>query len=464
MNIIILLILLTVSPAWAATMTHGTAVGTVTSTSARFFARTGAAASVDFEYSVNSDLSSSVISSPVSTISGSDYTGQVTVSGLSANTVYYYTPRVDTVRALSSPFATFKTAPAAGVDAEFDMGFITDFILANIAACDTVDSGVFNSLDADAPDFVFVGGDLDHRNVTALGESRTMHKENYDVSKVCRTNYVTNILRKYWIDHTLSDHDYGQNDSNKNDANKANSLQAFDEYFPVARSSYGLWHKTSYANADFWVLDTRSQRDPNADTDDSNKSMLDGDNLGATGQLEWLKTGLLNSTARWNFIITDIPWNPSSKPVDSWGAFTTERNALIDYFKQHSIRRLVFLSADVHFAAYDDGLNSTYPEMVITHADNLACNTAGNPNIGLWKYQWGNDTNPAFANGCWGYGLIQIKTNPHRVVLENRDERGNVIISVTLLFDRGSTGSRSTVGSRSSVGSRSTVTNKAVTF
>lgn len=451
---------LLLSTANAATMTHGPAVGTVTSTSARFFARTDAGASVDFEYSVNSNLTSSVVSSTVSTASGSDYTGQVTVSGLSANTVYYYTPRVDTVRSLSSPYATFKTAPAAGVDAEFEMGFITDFVLANSGACDSVDSGVFNSLDADNPDFVFVGGDLDHRNVSTLGESRTMHKDNYDISKVCRADYVTNILRRYWIDHTLSDHDFGVNDSNKNDANKANSLQAFDEYFPVAReSSYGLWHKTSYANADFWVLDTRSQRDPNTDADDANKSMLDGDNLGLAGQLEWLKVGLLNSTARWNFIITDIPWNPSSKPVDSWGAFTTERNALIDYFKQHGIRRLIFLSADVHFAAYDGGQNSGYPEMVITHADNVACNTAGNPYIGTWKYQWGNDS---YTNGCWGYGLIEIKTNPHRVVLHGKDENGGTLIDVTIPYERlGVT--RSTV-TRGSTVNRSTVSAREIQF
>lgn len=457
---LISLIITLSSIANAATMTHGPSVGTVTSTSAKFFARTDAGASLDFEYSVNSNLASSVISSPVSTTSGSDYTGQVTVSGLSANTVYYYTPRVDGIRAFASPYATFKTAPAIGTDAEFKMGFITDFTIANTGSCSSIDSGVFNSLDADAPDFVFVGGDLDHRDVASLSESRTMHKDNYDSSKVCRADYVANILRKYWIDHTLSDHDFGVNDSNKNDPNKANSLKAFDEYFPVAReSSYGLWHKTSYANADFWVLDTRSQRDPNTDADDANKSMLDGNLLGSAGQLEWLKTGLFNSTARWNFVITDIPWNPTSKPVDSWGAFTTERNALIDYFKQNGIRRLIFLSADVHFAAYDGGFNSGYPEMVITHADNLACNTAGNQYIGLWEYQWGNDS---YTNGCWGYGLIEIKTNPHRVVLHGKNENGGTLIDVTIPYERQSV-SRSTV-TRGSTVNRSTVSAREIQF
>ena len=441
-------------------MTHGPSVGSVTANSARFFTRTDAVGTVDFEYSINADLTSSVISPSVSTVSGSDYTGQIAVSGLSANTVYYYTPRVGAVRALSSPYATFKTAPNTGVDADFSMGFITDFVLSNSGSCDSVDSGVFTQLDGDAPDFVFVGGDLDHRDVASLTQSRTMHKDNYDISKVCRVDYVTNILRKYWIDHILSDHDYGGNDSNKNDANKANSLQAFDEYFPVMReSTLGLWHKTSYANADFWVLDTRSQRDINSDADNSSKSMLDGDAIGAAGQLEWLKTGLLNSTARWNFIITDVPWNPSSKPVDSWGAFTTERNALIDYFRQNGIRKLIFLSADVHFAAYDNGINTTYPEMVITHADNLACNTAGNPYIGQWQLQWGNDS---FSNGCWGYGLVQIATNPHRVILTGKNEYGEINLQATILFE-GATSTKSIV-TRTTVSDRQLAANRAITF
>ena len=201
MKWLVIIMILFSDSVMAATMTHGPSVGTVTSASARFFARTDTGASLDFEYSVNSNLSSSVISSPVTTISGSDYTGQSTVTGLTANTTYYYTPRVDTVRALSSPYATFKTAPAQGVDSDFSMGFITDFTISSNGSCASIASGVFTQLDGDTPDFVFVGGDLDHRNVASLSQSRAMHKDNYDISKVIlfflfRLTYCMNKAKK----------------------------------------------------------------------------------------------------------------------------------------------------------------------------------------------------------------------------------------------------------------------------
>src|SRR3990167_7756605 len=78
-----------------ATMTHGPSVFSE-QTTANFFARTDVGASVDFEYSVNSNLSGSIISGAVTTVSGSDYTAQKQIVGLTANTTYYYTPRVDT--------------------------------------------------------------------------------------------------------------------------------------------------------------------------------------------------------------------------------------------------------------------------------------------------------------------------------------------------------------------------------
>ena len=45
--------------------------------------------------------------------------------------------------------------------------------------------------------------------------------------------------------------------------------------------------------------------------------MLDGDNI-ANGPKEWLKSPLLNSTATWKFIVSTVPFNPTTKPADAW--------------------------------------------------------------------------------------------------------------------------------------------------
>ena len=46
--------------------------------------------------------------------------------------------------------------------------------------------------------------------------------------------------------------------------------------YPLPSVTPGIWQKFSYAQADCFVLDCRSQRDPDADPDNANKSMLDG--------------------------------------------------------------------------------------------------------------------------------------------------------------------------------------------
>ena len=58
---------------FTASLTHGPVVGGIASDSAILFTRSSVSAVVDFEYSINSDLSSSTISSPVTTISGNPW-------------------------------------------------------------------------------------------------------------------------------------------------------------------------------------------------------------------------------------------------------------------------------------------------------------------------------------------------------------------------------------------------------
>ncbi|HEY3662470.1 MAG TPA: hypothetical protein VGL24_04895 [Chthoniobacterales bacterium] len=48
--------------------------------------------------------------------------------------------------------------------------------------------------------------------------------------------------------------------------------------------------------------------------------MLNGNNLGATGQLEWLKDDLPTSSAVWKIIFTAVVTNPTTKQNDGRGA------------------------------------------------------------------------------------------------------------------------------------------------
>jgi alkaline phosphatase D len=191
-------------------------------------------------------------------------------------------------------------------------------------------------------------------------------------------------------------------------------------------ASYGIWQYFQYANVDFFVLDGRSQRDPNTDPDDTNKSMLDGNNLGPVGQLEWLKQGLLNSTARWKIIFSSVPTNPTVKLFDSWGAFQTEWNNLKQFIQTNQISGIVFVSGDLHMGGIDNGNASGFPEMVVPSPNLPGCLSSDSPG------NWSEGIYYNSTGSCKGYGVVTVLINPDRLLFEVKDENGNTRLSYVI--------------------------------
>jgi alkaline phosphatase D len=414
-----------------AKMTHGPVVGGVTDTQAVLWARSNVAAIVDFEYSTKPNLSGSTISPAVTTTTDSDMTALATVTGLNAGTIYHYTPRINGVRALSAPFARFKTSPTPGTETAFRLAYLTDF---NNPGNLTATPPVFETVDAEAPDFVYLGGDFDHRNPGGrsdpLAVMRQMRRGNYNGSLIGRKTFVDNLLRKYWIAYSWDDHDFCCNNSDKTFPYKAFSLQVYKEYFPshaLANPDHGIWRSFVYGHVEFFVLDVRHQRDPSKQTDNVGKSMLDGDNI-PNGQLQWLKDGLKSSTATWKVIFSNSPWNPTAKcDKDAWCDYQMEQNDLVDFILSNSIENIIVLSGDIHAGALDDGQNSYFWNLLVPAADiasgKLACDTATShgSSFGTWNIgTWGE----GFTTECNGYGLIEVLLNPHRVRLSVKDKDG----------------------------------------
>src|SRR5262245_7736801 len=96
----------------------------------------------------------------------------------------------------------------------------------------------------------------------------------------------------------------------------------------VLPSPNGIWHKFRYAQAEIFMPDLRSQRDPNSVSDGPNKSII------GTEQKTWMKESLLQSTANWKFIMSTVPFNPISKPSDSWAVFQTEGTEIVNLSKK----------------------------------------------------------------------------------------------------------------------------------
>ena len=199
-----------------------------------------------------------------------------------------------------------------------------------------------------------------------------MFKNLYDPKTAFMSSFAPLILGRFPIVHQWDDHDSGLNNLDKNYSDWNLTQQAFQEYtptYPLPAVTPGIWQKFSYAQAEFFVLDCRSQRDFWLDPEGPDKSMLDGNNLGATGQLQWLENGLLTSSARWKIIFTSVITNPSTKQNDGWGAYPTEWNSLKTFINTNNISGIVFIAGDLHLGAIDNGTQAGFPEMCVAMAN-----------------------------------------------------------------------------------------------
>ena len=156
--------------------------------------------------------------------------------------------------------------------------------------------------------------------------------------------------------------------------------QALREYWPirVAPDDPQRLYRTVRAGADLelFILDTRQYRSPNADQDGPAKTML------GEQQLQWLLSGLTESTATWKVIVTTVPLSISKgggagvPGNDGWAGgadgtgFERERQVIVDSILGRRVKNVVFLAGDVHYVqanAYDpngDGTSDFHEFMV----------------------------------------------------------------------------------------------------
>jgi phosphodiesterase/alkaline phosphatase D-like protein len=66
-------------------------------------------------------------------------------------------------------------------------------------------------------------------------------------------------------------------------------------------------------------------------------------------QKSLLKTLLARSTARFKFIINEVPIQQYyALPYDRWEGFGAERREILEFLRAHSLRNVVFLTTDAH--------------------------------------------------------------------------------------------------------------------
>lgn len=408
-------------PTWSQLkVTHGPLVGAVTSESAKILIRTDGPAEVRFDLDTVSNFTNPIATPSAIAEPDSDFFVIIDVTGLASDTQYYYRAVINGTP--QSDVRSFITFPSEGS--------VTDFTFA-FGSCqqDADDPNsfigrVFPLIAQDKPRFFLQLGDWTYPDTTDTPGNPTDYF-NVDFNRV-RSNYkskydpaypMNELFKVAPIDYVYDDHDYSNNNSDMTFPGRKNSIRGYKALFPhypLANSSHGLWHKFTFGNADFFMLDTRTQRHPNrlGFQQDSTARyffqpgpehlILQGDTtIVRELQMDWLIRELLESTATWKFVCTSVPFNPGHRallelalffqgsafdPVptlgglvtaaslailvsDSWNGFPGSVQRLVKAVNGAHLQNLIVLSGDSHTSAIDDGANSLFPEIMAGSLD-----------------------------------------------------------------------------------------------
>lgn len=409
-------------------MTHGPLTGAVTSNSAQVWLRTSQAAQVRIEFSPINNTQHKQTSRAFNTRAENDFTVSVPLENLEPNT--QYSAQVWVNERAQGQGARFKTFPLESTAAPFKMVILTDLGY----AVPSIKLKTFEKADAENPDLVFIGGDFDHRDPKLLPDKRKMFQDLYADDPASPVYPFTQfILHRYPLAHQWDDHDYGGDNSDRTAVWRETALQVYQEYFPsYPLGKYGIYQSFRYGSeVEIFVLDNRSQRDPNKAPDTIDKSMLNGEHH-SDGQWQWLLDGLKNSTARWKLIMTASPMNNTLAKGDSWANFSHERDALQQFIHDNKIGGVIILGGDLHGGALDDGRNnSDIPTAVVPSANLSSCFTVPNPKLGKWSHGTYGSALPAKNNvPCAGYGVVTL--NGENAHIEIKDGDGKVRLEMQL--------------------------------
>jgi alkaline phosphatase D len=229
--------------------------------------RTASGARVRLEYGTSAELEGAALTAPVVATDGTDSTVVTELTDLAPDTPYFYRGLVSADGAdwVKGPVGRFRTAPARPRDFRF-------------AWSGDMEAGhrPFTLLDrvaAQTPDFFLMVGDTMYADVprekfvASLDHYRSKHRENREDGALQRMLAALPVAA-IWDDHEV------QNDFDRTHPALALGRRAFREYWPI-RTADTLYRRFAWTPAaDVFVLDCRSSRSPNRETDGPGKTML----------------------------------------------------------------------------------------------------------------------------------------------------------------------------------------------
>ena len=460
--------------------THGVAAGDVTANSAVVWSRADRAAEMHVSYSPALGAADAR-TAMASASPDRDFTAQVQLTDLSADTLYRYQVQFINGRDKSKVVqGMFRTPPT--MDAPTSVALIWSGDLAGQGYCRRPNIGyrIFAPMTRMRADFFVANGDMIYADndcptqgieanwanvpgdFLGVGDPRVDWNNRGQLAEVFNAHWRYNRadpqfqaflastpVYVQWDDHEVIN-DFGapwqsyppQADRAGYPNVVAEGLKSFLDYHPFAGEareddgSKRIYRSYRWGvHVELFILDARSYRSENTQLDAPGKTML------GRAQLDWLKTGLAASDATWKIVSNDVPLAvPTGSGAAQYGrdafadgemetGFEVELGDLVASMDAANVTNVVFIATDVHSAAqlryerdYDgDGDQLVFHELIAGPLSAIRgpAPVASDPTFGpVMLYGEG---------GIFNYGTIRIdNAKGARFSADVRDEFGNV--------------------------------------
>lgn len=294
-----------------------------------------------------------------------DGVARVPVSGLTANTKYYYRVLDNGVADLT--IGSFRTHPVLGEPADFTIaaascaGATPDVpgIGAVLASTRLSNHSVFDVIAGLEPLMFCHTGDLHYYDLgtepsSVAAGTLANYRRAYDDVLLQPTQ--ANLYRSVAWAYVWDDHDYGPNNSDRTLTTKENAQAAYRErvpHYPLPGGSGPIYQSWQIGRILFIASDSRSERSPNTDPDGVDKTML------GEAQKAWMRGVLETSDAVFLVWITPSVWHHVADAIDTWKQFQTEQAEMVSMFQDTGWSdRMLAVWGDRHALAIDSGANT----------------------------------------------------------------------------------------------------------
>ncbi len=333
-------------------LVHGPMLGRMTDSGVSVWVRTVDQTQVSVAVSRSPEMTDPKVFGPVPSSAGDDFTAEVDISGLQADTEYHYAVKLGGDQTVvRAPHQRFRTYPTANESSTFRVVF------GGCAGFDGLErERVWDTVTKLDPKAVLMLGDNVYiDDPESPDQQQYCYYQRYSVPSY-RRMVGSRPVYAIW-----DDHDFAMDDSEGGPEVgipywKPMVLEIFQQNFvnPAYGDSPerpGVWFDCQIADVHFIMLDGRYYREDGGRW--SGGEGLENPSMLGPHQLAWLKETLTRSEATFKVLASPVPWKYAAKGTgirryDGWYGYRQERDKIFSWIDEYDVSGVVLLSGDRH--------------------------------------------------------------------------------------------------------------------